>query len=124
MNIDELTIKEAQKKLREYEELQKIFNLQNPEQKNKVKEEINHGCCIVILDKGFMYIGELITDEKFLTILNPKNIRKYTSGKGLLWHAQNGSKDMVLDKYEGILKAPYNELKHFIPTNKELWKEN
>ncbi len=119
MSIENLTIKEAKNKLEEYEELKKIFNLKESFLENK--KETNHGCCIVILDKGFMYIGELITDNEYLTILKPQNIRNYTSGKGLLWHAKNGSENMVLDGYDGILKAPYSELKHFIPTDKKLW---
>ena len=82
---------------------------------------INHGWCIVILSQGFMYIGELVTDGEFLTINKPANIRCYTSGNGLLWHAANGDENMVLDRYDGIIKAPYSELKHFIPTKKELW---
>lgn len=102
---------------KEVKELENQINIE----KSSTSYAINHGCCIVILDKGFMYIGELITDDKFLTILKPQNIRQYTSGKGLLWHAKHGSKDMVLDGYDGILKAPYSELKHFIPTDKHLW---
>ncbi len=84
-------------------------------------ETKNHGYCIVVLDKGFMYIGELTTDGEFLKVDKPKNIRSYTSGKGLLWHAANGDKDMILDGYHRYLKAPYCELKHFIPTEKSLW---
>ena len=84
-----------------------------------------HGVCICILDKGFMYIGYLETDGEYFTIRKPLNIRSYTSGKGLLWHAANGSEDMTLDGYDGELKgictAQYSELKHFIPTKESLW---
>lgn len=123
--INELTIEEAQKELEEvekrYHDLLKIFNKEvlHPTENS---DEIDHGFCIVILDKGFIYIGDLTTDEKFLTIKDPKNIRYYSSGKGLLWHAANGSKDVKLDPYpNGIIKAPFFELKHFIPTEKSLW---
>lgn len=113
MDLNKLTIGE-------FFELKKMFDAGIV--KGIEKREINHGCCIVVLDKGFMYIGELTTDGEFLVIKNPKNIRQYTSGKGLLWHAKNGSKNMILDAYQyGILKAPYAELKHFIPTDAELW---
>jgi len=126
--IEELTIKEAKEELElvreRYLELSKELGKElGKELREELnRKETNHGWCIVVLDKGFMYIGELITDGEYLTINQPKNIRSFTSGKGLLWHAKNGSEDMILDAFDGILKAPYTELKHFILTDKDLWK--
>lgn len=86
------------------------------------EDTINHGYCIVILGNGFLYVGELITDSKFIVIKEPANIREYRSGKGLLWHAANGAVDTILDPYpNGELKAPFNKLEHFIPTKRALW---
>ena len=123
MDLEKLTIKEAKEKLKEVTQLHALFNTKESETCSAENEEVNHGWSIVILDKGFMYIGELITDGEWLTINDPSNIRYYESGKGLLWHAKNGPEKMTLDKYEGgQIKAPYSELKHFIPTNKGIWK--
>ena len=129
-SINDLTIAEAKEEFEKieerYKELCDVFNLSKDLKGQTIQEstnqEINHGWCIVILDKGFIYIGELITGGKFLTIIEPSNIRCYSSGKGLLWHAKNGSENVTLDSYDGgSIKAPFCELKHFIPTDKNLW---
>ena len=126
--VEEMTIKEvieerATAKQRDSELCSFLNEVTEEVETTKAKvKEINHGWCIVILDKGFIYLGELITRGRFLTVNEVSNIRYYSSGKGLLWHAKNGPKDMTLDKYEGgHLGAPFSELKHFVPTDKKLW---
>ena len=126
MDINKLTIGEALKKMEEskktYNDLSVLFcNKEELLDLKNNKGEIDHGFCIVIIDKGFIYVGNLTTDDKFITIYKPKNIRTYSSGKGLLWHAGNGSKDMVLNPYDHLLKAPLDKLIHFIPTDPKLW---
>lgn len=124
--INDMTVAEALDEINvvkeRYQTLLKLFNKSEDiiEQESS-KEYLNHGYCFVILEKGFIYIGELHTNDKFLKIKNPKNIRKYTSGKGLLWHVENGSEDMVLDSCNIDLKAPYKSLSQFIRTDKKLW---
>jgi len=84
-------------------------------------EEIDHGVCFVIIDRGFIYIGEFKTNNQFATINNPINVRSYTAGKGLLWHVDNGDEDMELDKGGKVIKVPFDKVIHFIPTDKSLW---
>ena len=40
--------------------------------------EENHGLCIVVLDKGFVYVGTLITGAKFITIDNAQCVRRWS----------------------------------------------
>ena len=126
--IEEMTIKEGKDRLKEleeeYKELCDLFNKENTliSETKPIYKEINHGWCICVLDNGFIYLGELITDAVHFVIKDPSNIRTYSSGKGLLWHAENGPKHMVLDSYkDGEIKGFHNDLKHFIPTKKDLW---
>lgn len=87
-----------------------------------MEKTTDHGFCICILDKGFIYVGDLTIGPEFVTISDPANVRYYESGNGLLWHAANGSEHVVLDKYpNGEIKLFRNELKHFIPTEKTKW---
>jgi len=87
-----------------------------------VVNDIEHGCCICVLSDSFIYIGRKIsTNNEWLKIVHPRNIRCWWSEKGLLWHAGNGDKDMILDDYEGEIFVPIEKLNHFIPTREELW---
>ena len=73
-----------------------------------------HGKCIAVLDKGFVYLGDVHTDSDYVYVRNAKNIRKWIGGHGLSWYALNGfDKDIVLDD-SGDIKAPIKELKHLI----------
>ena len=73
-----------------------------------------HGYCIAVLDKGFVYVGDIKTDREYIYITNAKNIRKWTGGHGLSWYANNGfSKDITMDE-SGDVKAPFAEIKHMI----------
>lgn len=73
-----------------------------------------HGYCIAVLDKGFVYLGDAETRGGYLYIKNAKNIRRWTGGHGLSWYAENGfSTDIVLDD-SGDIKTPATEVKHLI----------
>ena len=73
-----------------------------------------HGKCMAVLDKGFVYLGDVSTDSNYVYVRNAKNIRNWTGGHGLSWYALNGfDKDIVLDD-SGDVKAPIAELKHLI----------
>ena len=90
-----------------------------------VKSEIltgteDHGYCIAVLDKGFVYLGDVKTDADYIYISNAKNVRKWTGNHGLSWYATNGfSKDISLDE-SGDVKAPYGEIKHLIICTKRV----
>ena len=74
----------------------------------------DHGFCIAVLDKGFVYVGDVKTDADYIYITNASNIRKWTGGHGLSWYAINGfDKDITLDS-SGDVKAPFTEIKHLI----------
>ena len=74
----------------------------------------NHGYCIAVLDKGFVYVGDVKTNADYIYISNAKNVRKWTGGHGLSWYAKNGfDKDITLDE-SGDVKAPFGELEHLI----------
>lgn len=114
MNINDL----------KYGELKEIANLFSNKQTSEKEEIRHHGMCISILDKGFIYIGALTTDDKFFEITKPLNLRSYTSGKGLLWHANHGAENTAIDGKEKVnenLKGPIDKLIHFIPTQEEFW---
>ena len=74
----------------------------------------DHGYCIAVLDKGFVYVGDVKTDTDYIYIAEAKNVRKWTGSHGLSWYATNGfSNDITLDE-SGDVKAPVGEVKHLI----------
>ena len=110
MKIEDLTVGEAK-------QLANLFSKEtaaNITAASAASGKEFHGNCIVVLDKGFVYLGDLYTDGNWLYINNAKNIRKWTGGHGLSWYAENGfSEDIVLDG-SGDIKAPIGGLKHLI----------
>lgn len=112
MNIDELKIGEAK-------EIAAMFGAQV---KRSGLATVNHGFCIVVLDRGFVYVGCLSTDDKFLAITDAKNIRRWGTTKGLGQLANEGPQaNTVLDNV-GVVRALIGELKHWIVCEVGAWK--
>jgi len=111
MNIDELKIGEAK-------EIAAMFGA--PVKSNV--GVVDHGLCIVVLDKGFVYVGQLMTDDKFLTIMEARNVRRWGTTKGLGQLALDGPQpNTALDKC-GTVRALIGELKHMILCEVSAWK--
>ena len=107
MDINDLTLGEAK-------QLANLFSKDTAVNITAVFGKEEHGNCIVVLDNGFVYLGDLSTDNDWLYISKARNIRRWKGGHGLSWYAENGfSKDIVLDA-SGDVKAPICELKHLI----------
>ena len=107
MDIDKLTLGEAK-------QLANLFSKETTDNISSATGKESHGNCIVVLDKGFVYLGDLSTDDNWLYISKAQNVRKWTGGHGLSWYAENGfSQDIVLDD-SGNIRAPIGELKHMI----------
>ena len=107
MSINDITLGEAK-------QLASLFSKETAANITAASGKESHGKCIVVLDKGFVYLGDLSTDSNWLYIDNATNIRKWTGGHGLSWYAENGfSEDIILDN-SGDVKAPIGELKHLI----------
>lgn len=111
IDINELKIGEAK-------EIAAMFGAQT---KSNVGT-VDHGLCIVVLDKGFVYVGNLITGDKFLTIMEARNIRRWGTTRGLGQLALEGPQpNTVLDNC-GTVRALIGELKHIILCEVSAWK--
>lgn len=70
----------------------------------------DHGFAIVVLDRGFVYVGDVVTDDSWCTITNCHNIRIWGTKKGLGELAINGPQSGTqLDAIETV-KAPLRAL--------------
>lgn len=72
MNIDQLTIGEAKA-------IAALFSVGNP----PTASGEDHGVQIVVLDRGFVYVGRVRTDAEWVYIEDAKNIRYWGTTKGL-----------------------------------------
>lgn len=111
MNIDELKIGEAK-------EIAAMFGAQV----KSAVGTVDHGLCIVVLDHGFVYVGRLMTDDKFLTIMEALNIRRWGTTKGLGQLALDGPQPNTVMDNVGTVRALIGELKHLILCEVSAWK--
>lgn len=77
-----------------------------------------HGTNIVILDRGWVYVGKVTTGGEWVTIENARNIRNWGTKNGLgeLIHGPTGSTKM--DSC-GTVKASRKALIHMIKCSRD-----
>jgi len=68
---------------------------------------------IVILQSGFVYVGLVSSDDKFVTVTNAKNLRKWGTENGLA-ELRNGPLKQTVADEAGIVVAPWHAVIHFI----------
>lgn len=67
---------------------------------------MNHGKQIIILDRGFVFVGDVVIDDQWCTISTAKCVRRWGTSKGLGELAANGPlPNTVLDD-AGTVRAP------------------
>ena len=96
--------------------LNELAELICPQQNKAVAPASAHdlGQNIVVLDRGFVYVGNVTRDGDFLRVANAKNIRFWGTKKGL-GELRNGPlAETKLDDIGEIL-APMRALIHLVP---------
>ena len=79
------------------------------------------GFAIVVLDRGFVYVGETTVNGEWCVIKDAKNIRVWGTTKGLGELATDGpTKKTVLD-VAGTVRAPLRAVIHVIDTEAGKW---
>lgn len=81
----------------------------------------DHGLQIAVLDRGFVYVGQVYTNGEWCVIENAKNVRRWGTTKGLgELAAQGPQRNTVLDE-AGTVKASIRSLNHLIGCEAEKW---
>lgn len=75
---------------------------------------------IVVLDRGFVYVGRVTLDGDFVVIAGAKNIRKWGTTKGLGELINGPLANTVLDAV-GTVRAPLRALIHMIEVEQTKW---
>jgi hypothetical protein len=85
------------------------------------RKEILTGYAIVVVDRGFVYIGQVGIDDKWCVITNAQNIRYWGTKRGLGELALNGPQpDTKLDPC-GTVRIPFHAVLHLMDTQEALW---
>lgn len=81
----------------------------------------DHGQQIVILDRGFVYVGAVKTDDNWCLIEGAQNVRRWGTKKGLGELAAEGPKaNTVLDP-AGTVRAPLKAVIGMIQCETATW---
>jgi hypothetical protein len=78
------------------------------------KNQKQMGQNIIVLDRGFVYVGDVTIDGDFLHVANAKNIRYWGTKKGL-GELRNGPRPETLLDDVGEIIAPLRALIHLMP---------
>lgn len=84
---------------------------QNGKSQTEIQEDLGQN--IVVLDRGFVYVGEVTRVGDYIVIENARNIRIWGTSEGLGQLRSGPLKDTKLDVV-GSVKAPYHALQHLI----------
>ena len=76
---------------------------------------------IVVLDRGFVYVGNVAESDDFLYMTNAKNIRVWGTTKGL-GELVNGALSGTKLDYVGSLKIPARALISIIDVKQSAWE--
>lgn len=90
------------------EELTALISAKTTPQKQDMGQNI------VVLDRGFVYVGHVTIEGDFVVITNANNIR-YWGTKNGLGELTNGPKPETKLDHIGTVKAPMRAVIHFVP---------
>lgn len=86
------------------------------------KKQCLTGYAVVVVDRGFVYVGQTEVDDQWCVIRNARNIRHWGTKNGLGELALHGpQKETKLDEC-GTVRIPIHALIHLLDTEESIWK--
>jgi len=76
---------------------------------------------IVILARGFVYVGRVTTDDAWCTIADAKNVRRWGTAAGLGELAMKGPLSATIFDDAGIVRAPLSAVIALIDCEEKAW---
>ena len=121
MPIDTMTIKDARDAVERGKEIEKLLG-GSPVTATVTKEEFTQPQ-IAILDRGFVFVGNVSIEGDWLLIADAQNVRRWGTTNGLGELASKGPlKDTVLDA-SGMVRVPLRALIGLIECEVASWKK-
>lgn len=81
------------------------------------------GTAIVVLDRGFVYVGQVTIDSDWCVITNARNIRRWGTTRGLGELVDGPLQDTVLDPV-GTVRAPMRAVISVIDAKDNKWNNS
>ncbi len=80
------------------------------------------GFAIVVLERGFVYVGDVTCDAEWCVIKNAHNIRIWGTTKGLGELVRNGPTPKTTLDVVGTVRAPMRAVISVIDSEADTWK--
>ena len=84
-------------------------------------KKVLSGFAIVVLDRGFVYVGDAEISGDWCVITDARNIRYWGTTKGLGELAQNGPTSKTKLDAVGTVRAPMRAVISVIDTEQDKW---
>ncbi len=121
MNIDDMTIAAARKAVEDGKAIEAALG-NKPTATAPASNGIEqHGLQIVILDRGWVFVGDVTTDANWVRIANAKCVRIWGTTKGLGELAASGPLPGTKLDDAGSVRAPLAALKGLIACEAASW---
>lgn len=88
----------------------------------KISQEFNGETRIVVLQRGWVYVGKFERNENLCKLHNAYCIRVWGTTKGLVELVNGVTSSTKLDKCEGVVEFDWLTVVHTISVNPEKWK--
>ena len=79
------------------------------------------GYAIAVVDRGFVYVGDVETDGQWCVVTGARNIRQWGTTRGLGELALHGPTDATVLDEVGIVRIPHHALISLIDTEASKW---
>ena len=106
MDIDTLTIGEAKQAIERGKTIEAALGGKVAPSAPSAAQGSNEGLNIVILDRGFVYVGDVSIEGDWLLIDNAKNVRRWGTLQGLGELAAKGPQPETKLDLGGSIKVP------------------
>lgn len=122
VDIDGMTIGDAKAAVSRGKQIETALGLSSASTASPDRGSIDHGLQIVILDRGFVFVGDVSTNGDWVTISNAKNVRRWGTSQGLGELAARGPQPETKLDIGGTIKAPHRALIGMIACEVASWK--
>lgn len=85
-------------------------------------KQVLKGYAIVVADRGFVYVGDVVMDDSFAVVTNARNIRRWGTERGLGELALEGPKSETKLDAVSVVRIPARAVISVIDTEAALWK--
>ena len=85
------------------------------------QKQVLTGFAIVVVDRGYVYVGDVVSDDTYTIITNAQNVRRWGTSRGLGELALEGPKSETILDQVGTVRIPARAIISIIDTEAAKW---